>query len=132
MVGQAEKANPAIRQLISLKEELLPFEALYRFESLQAVNVLAVYFKSLFSEFSGLVDASNANYELNKKSDYYLICLKGLLLQLIQMSHYFGLREIFLRYLREFTKYFSSTLTYAQEMKQYWKDLIGEGILTVK
>lgn len=91
--------------------------------------MLTIYYRSLLTEYSGLVDASNPCYAENKASDYYRICLKGLLLQLIQLTLHFGLQEEHLRFLTEYTSLFKNTLTYAQELKKYWPALIANKII---
>jgi hypothetical protein len=112
IMGRVKRQDPSFKA--DLKEQLLlEEEFLYIFGKVDPVDIFTIYYRSLFTEYSTLTDTANPNYAKNKKSDYYKICIKGLLLQLIQISHHFGRKEQELQYLRDFARIFGSTLTYA-------------------
>lgn len=62
--------------------------------------MLQEYYNSLLSEFAYLTDTTNAQYATNKKSDYYKICIKGLLLQIISIADFMNHQDIKLKYLK--------------------------------
>ena len=85
--GEAEKQVESLAEVVKLTGETLHFDELYNFNNLNFVQTLQKYYSSLFSEYSYLTDINNPKFAENKKSDYYKICLKGLLLQLIEISN---------------------------------------------
>lgn len=76
------------QEALTAKQLPLEIDHLYRFESGSYLEVFDRYHCSLFNEYSYLSDKSNPNYVESKKSDYYKICIKGLLLQLIYINNY--------------------------------------------
>ena len=50
-------------------------------------SILSIYYNSLNSEYSLLTDSNHPDYQKNTQADYYRIAIKGLLLQLIHISH---------------------------------------------
>ena len=83
MKSEAERQVESLSEVVKLPEETLHFDELYNFNELSFVQALQRYYSSLFSEYSYLTDPNNPKFTENTKSDYYKICLKGLLLQLI-------------------------------------------------
>lgn len=83
MRSEAEKQVESLSEVVKLTEETIHFDELYNFNNLNFVQTFLKYYSSLFSEYSYLTDPNNPKFSENKQSDYYKICLKGLLLQLI-------------------------------------------------
>ena len=129
VIGRVEKGDPDFKTKVVLKEVNLPLESQYVFGSADPVDILTIYFSSLWSEFDCLTNPDFPDYEKNRKSDYFKISVKGLLLQLIQITHFMGLQELNLKYLKCFTERFANTLTYAHEMRKYWDILIGQKVI---
>ena len=67
-----------------------------------------------------LTDANGERYEYYRKGDYYKICLKGLLLQLLEISSYLNDEQLMQKYLSEYTSLFKNTLTYSHDLNKYW------------
>lgn len=88
--------------------------------------LLKHYYHSLLTEYT-LLTSTKGN-ETVSKSDYYKICIKGLLLQCLRISSAFD-QESLVELLSEYTRHFSKTLTYAAELKDYWQTLIQHAVL---
>lgn len=114
MKEAAAKKGIILQETVKVVENVIPFEQLYNFEGKDISPVLQEYYNSLLSEFAYLTDTQNAQYATHKKSDYYKICIKGLLLQIISIAHFLNHQETKLKYLKEYTTFFSNTLTYPQ------------------